>query len=433
VVEPARLEEVLAVCARWEVRATPIGAVTELGRLRAFDGDELVGDIPVSALVDDCPLYDLAPDEPPVPPYPTAPRKIAADASVRESLLALLASPTIASKRWAFEQYDCLVGSRTVRRPDTADAAVLSLAVDGGDGAIAVAIDGNGRRVACDPYTGAAEAVLECAQNLACVGATPLGLTNCLNFGNPEKPHIAWQLTRAVDGLAAACRALGIPVVGGNVSLYNEGSEGPIYPTPIVGIVGRLQRPEHAPCTGFQQEGHAVALVGPFSPELAGSELAKLRGLPLPSGLRALDLDAHTAALELIRSAAADGALATAHDVSEGGLASALAECCAGGRIGADVNLADVATALTTPGEGDAELTAEELLFGEGAGGYVVAGETAAIDALERSAVGVRVIRIGTVGGDSLAVGCPILAGTLEISVGDLDAARESGLPDHLS
>ena len=146
-----------------------------------------------------------------------------------------------------------------------------------------MSIDGNGRRVACDPYAGAVEAVLECARNLACVGAEPLGLTNCLNFGNPEKPHIAWQLTRAVEGLRDACLALGVPVVGGNVSLYNEGGEGPIYPTPVVGMVGKLPDPKRVPRIGFAEEGHIVALVGPFVPALEGSELEKLRGELLTS------------------------------------------------------------------------------------------------------------------------------------------------------
>ena len=168
--------------------------------------------------------------------------RLAPDADPDETLRALLGSENIASRRWVFEQYDSLVGSRTVRRPQQADAAVLRLALDDvrTDRALAVSIDGNGRRVAHDPYVGAAEAVAECAANLACVGAEPLGLTNCLNFGNPEKPHVAWQLTRAVEGMAAACRAFGVPVVGGNVSLYNEGPEGPIYPTPVVGMVGEL-------------------------------------------------------------------------------------------------------------------------------------------------------------------------------------------------
>ena len=152
-------------------------------------------------------------------------------------------------------------GRRTVRRPEQADAAVLVLDGPEPRRALAVSIDGNGRRVACDPYRGAVEAVVECAANLACTGAEPLGLTNCLNFGNPEKPHIAWQLTRAVAGLGDACRALGVPVVGGNVSLYNEGAEGPIYPTPVVGMVGELPDAARAGSLGFAQPGDAVALI----------------------------------------------------------------------------------------------------------------------------------------------------------------------------
>ena len=168
---------------------------------------------------------------------------LSSDADARESLFALLSSHNLASRRPLFEQYDSIVQSRTVRRPAECDAAVLQLSPDGGSGAIAVSIDGNGRRVACDPYAGAIEAVLECAANLACAGAEPLGLTNCLNFGNPEKPHVAWQLSEAVRGLADACRALDVPVVGGNVSLYNESGGGPIYPTPVVGMVGKLPDP----------------------------------------------------------------------------------------------------------------------------------------------------------------------------------------------
>ncbi|HEY7630806.1 MAG TPA: phosphoribosylformylglycinamidine synthase subunit PurL, partial [Thermoleophilaceae bacterium] len=273
VVEPAQLDAVLTLCEKWEVRATPIGEVTDTRRLRVFSGDELVGDMPVEALVDDCPLYDLEPEKPSSPVYSPPPRQLADDASAEHTLLALLRSSNVTSKRWAFEQYDSIVGSRTVRRPEVADAAVLTLAPDGGSRALGVSIDGNGRRVACDPYAGAVEAVLECASNLACVGAEPLGLTNCLNFGNPEKPHIAWQLTQAVQGLADACEALGVPVVGGNVSLYNEGGEGPIYPTPVVGMVGELPDPSKAAGVGFREEGDQIALLGPFRPSLAGSEL----------------------------------------------------------------------------------------------------------------------------------------------------------------
>src|SRR3954449_6500700 len=213
VVEPARVDEMLAVCERWQTSAAVIGVITDSDVIRVLDGDELVGEVPVQALVDDCPLYDLEPEAPDGWIYGNE-TTLDANASSDDTLLALLASPNVASKRWAFEQYDSIVGSRTMRRAGASDAAVLQLEPDGGRGAIATAIDGNGRRVAIDPYTGTVEAVLECARNLACVGAEPLGLTNCLNFGNPEKPHIAWQLTESVRGLGDACRALGVPVVG---------------------------------------------------------------------------------------------------------------------------------------------------------------------------------------------------------------------------
>src|SRR3954469_25646639 len=213
VADPERVDDVLAVCTKWEVHGTVIGEGTDSGRMRILAGDEVVGDVPVAALVDDCPLYDLAPQRPAQPLYPTPPVQIAAGVGVRETLLALLRSPNIASRRPLFEQYDCLVGARTARRPEQADAAVLALPAGNG---IAVSIDCNGRRVAADPYRGTVEAVLECASNLAWGGAEPLGLTNCLNFGNPEKPHVAWQLSESVRGLGDACRALGVPVVGGN-------------------------------------------------------------------------------------------------------------------------------------------------------------------------------------------------------------------------
>jgi phosphoribosylformylglycinamidine synthase subunit PurL len=380
VVDPQRLDEVLELCARWDVRATTIGAVTDTRRLRVFDGDEPVGDIPVEALVDDVPLYDLQPQQPEAPIYPDPPTRLALDAGVEESLLALLASPNVASKRFVFEQYDSIVGSRTVRRPQAADAAVLSLAPDGGSGALAVSIDGNGRRVAIDPYAGAVEAVLECARNLACVGAEPLGLTNCLNFGNPEKPHVAWQLTRAVEGLRDACLALGVPVVGGNVSLYNEGGGGPIYPTPIAGMVGKLPDPAQAPGVGFVREGDAIALVGPFAPALEGSELEKLRGRA-GRRLPAVNLEEQARSLAVLRAAARGGGVSSIHDLSEGGLACALAECCVEGGMGARI---------------EAGLSEEEL-FGEAPGGAVVSGPRAAVEAIE----GARVI--GEVGGDGLS------------------------------
>jgi phosphoribosylformylglycinamidine synthase subunit PurL len=401
VVEPGRLPELVALCGRWDVRATPIGEVTDTGRLRVFDGHELVGDMPVATLVDDCPLYDLEPREPEEPVYRDPPVRLAEAAGAEETLIALLGSPNVASKRSVWEQYDSIVGSRTVRRPQAADAAVLALAPDGGTGALAVSIDGNGRRVACDPYTGAAEAVLECARNLACVGAEPLGLTNCLNFGNPEKPAVAWQLTRAVAGLRDACLALGVPVVGGNVSLYNESGEGPIYPTPIVGMVGRLVDAGRLPGIGFASEGHVVALVGPFEPAPAGSELEKLLGR-LSRGLPTVDLGRQAEALAWLRSAVRERGLPTVHDVSEGGLACALAECCITGGIGARLDLGAVAGAA---------------LFGEGPGGVIVAGPRDAVMDLEGA------LGLGEVGGERLEI-----AGALAVPVARLAEVYEAGI-----
>jgi phosphoribosylformylglycinamidine synthase subunit PurL len=415
VVEPAKVGEVVAICEKWQTGAAEIGAVTGSGHFRVFDGDEVVGDMPVEALVDGCPLYDLAPQAPEGWTYGNR-ATLPPDASAEETLLALLSAPSVASKRWAFEQYDSVVGSRTVRRPESADAAVLQLPESGN--AIAVSIDGNGRRVACDPYAGTVEAVLECAQNLACVGAEPLGLTNCLNFGNPEKPAPAWQLDRAVSGLADACEALGVPVVGGNVSLYNEGPDGPIYPTPVVGMVGELPDPDRVSRSGFACEGDAIALVGPFAPSLAGSELAKLRG-ELQMGLPRSDIVAVAAACAAVRDAVRAGELSSAHDVSDGGLGCALAECAIDGGLGCRVDLSPLLDRGASP---------EQALFGEGNGGFLVSGERAALESLATDEVDVHVL--GEVGGAAV-----------EIDVGDRSiavplAGAESAwrsLPSHLA
>jgi len=399
VVAPANVAAVIALCEKWEVNSAAIGKITTTGRMRVFDGEGLVGDMPVRALVDDCPLYDLSPEKPASSIYAPPPATLAGDVAPREALLALLASPNIASRRPLFEQYDAIVQSRTVRRPEQADAAVLALA-DGS--ALAVSIDCNGRRVAADPYTGTVEAVLECAANLACVGAEPLGTTNNLNFGNPEKGHIAWQLTESVRGLGEACRKLDAPIVGGNVSLYNEGQAGgPIYPTPVIGMVGRLPDARKAGRLGFVRAGEKIALVGPFAPALAASELAKLRGEMLPDGLATIDIEAVRATQIAVREAVRAGELASAHDIAEGGAAVALAECCLAGKLGAQVELDVTGTGVTSS------------LFGEGSGGFVVSGGDDALRALgERTPARV----IGTVGGDALRIelGNESLFATLE-------------------
>jgi phosphoribosylformylglycinamidine synthase len=414
VVEPHNVDAVMVLCEKWEVGGAAIGCVTDSGRMRVYDGGALVGDMPVRALVDDCPLYDLHPAKPQATVYAEPKAELVLnDSSVGivrdamdggawgEILLALLSCPNIASRRPLFEQYDAIVQSRTVRRPEQADAAVLTIRAHGSSPrvewgashedrplpAMGVSIDCNGRRVAADPYTGTVAAVLECASNLACVGALPLGTTNNLNFGNPEKPHIAWQLTESVRGLGDACRALAAPVVGGNVSLYNEGSTtGPIYPTPVIGMVGKLPDAHFAGQLGFARAGDTVALVGQFSPSLAASELAKLRGEGLPDGLPQLDLVVVIAAQNAIRAAVREGAVASAHDIAEGGLGVALAECCLAGEIGAQIELDSYTL---------------DTLFGEGSGGFVVSGEEQNLRTLERFT---PMQILGVVGGEVLRI-----------------------------
>jgi phosphoribosylformylglycinamidine synthase subunit PurL len=395
VARPERVGEVLAVCERWEVLATTIGGVTDGDSLQVLHRGATVADLPVHVLIDDCPVYDLRPEAPSSDLYGSPTAVLNGSESPGEVLLALLGSANLASRRPVFEQYDPIVQSRTVRRPDETDAAVLALP-DGS--AIAVAIDGNGRRVACDPRRGAAEAVYECSANLACVGAEPLGLTNCLNFGNPEKPHVAWQLVEAVEGLAEACEALGVPVVGGNVSLYNEAPTGPIFPTPVVGIVGKLPHASRAGRLGFVSPGDAIALVGPFEPSAVGSELSKLRGLAPVGELPEVRSGTIRIAHEAVRARVRSGAWRSAHDIAEGGVAVALAECCIAGRLGASVRL----PAGLDP-------------FGEAPGrGFIVSGSR---DALAGFVV------IGDVGGDVLSI-----EGLLSVALSELRAARDGGL-----
>jgi len=402
IVRPEDVEAVTECCEKWEVSSAAIGEVTDSRRMRVYAGGELVGDMPVEALVDDCPLYDLAPERPAGPLYPPPEQSLDPEAGPRETLLALLGAPNLASRRPLFEQYDSIVQSRTVRRPEETDAAVLVLPSGAGLG---VSIDGNGRRVAADPYRGAIATVLECAANLACVGARPLGTTNNLNFGNPEKPHVAWQLTEAVRGIGEACRALEAPIVGGNVSLYNEAPSGPIYPTPVIGMVGLLPDASRCGHLGFVEEGEAIAVVGRFEPRLEASELARLRGEPLPDGLPDIDIEAVAATQEAVREAVRGGRISSAHDIAEGGLAVAIAECCLAGSIGATVELAD---------------GGDEALFGEAPGGFVLSGHQGAIEELAQD---VPLTVIGHTGGDALS----LAAGDeqLEWSLGELRSAHD--------
>ena len=440
VATPDKLEEVLEVCAKWEVYGSAFGIVTDTQRFRIFESGTLVGDIPVPALVDDCPMYDIYPEKPAESLYPAPPRRIEDDLDPGAALTTLLASPNLADRTPLFQQYDQLVQSRTVRRPGTAGAAVLALpgsgeslapndieaaglgAAPGANGTgddngfaaarpgIAASIDGSGRRVAADPYNGTVWNVLECAANLATVGARPLGLTNNLNFGNPEKPAIAWQLTESIKGLGAACRGLDVPVVGGNVSLYNEGTTGPIYPTPVIGMVGELPDSRKTAPLGFSREGDVIAVVGAVQPQLGISELAKLRGQALPDGLPAWDIPAIRDTIEAVRDAVRAGDLSSVTDIAEGGFAVAVAESAIAGGLGATVEV---------DGAPDAWVAA----FGEAPGLFLVSGSE---EAIERLGARTTVNAFGTVGGDRVAIGVGDL--TIDEPLAALHEAWAGGL-----
>ncbi len=400
VVEPDRLDDVLAVLRKWELASAVIGEVTHSGRLRAFFENELVGDIPARLLTDECPRYRVEirprPLAAPIDP-PPARKPGPAD------LLTLLASPGVASRAWIYEQYDQLVQSRTVRRPGL-DAAVLRLRPS--FRGIAVSLDGAGRLASLDPRAGGALAILEAARNVACAGGRPLAVTDCLNFGNPEKPEIAWELAEAIEGMALACEALHLPVVSGNVSLYNETDGRAIHPTPVVGCVGLVDDVRRLPETW--RDGDTVLLAGAPELRLDGSEYqALLLGGPAGRPPKP-DTGAEAALTSFLWRAAP---LATAvHDAAEGGLAVALAECAVASGLGAE-----------TARGGSHELVE---LYGEGGGQAVVAAGSGNLSSLQALAeeTGVPLREIGTVGGSTL----------LDVPVVELRDAYEGALPGRL-
>ena len=382
VVRPQMLEHVLAVCERWELHNAVIGEVTDTGLLRALWDEDVVGEIPARFLTDECPRYTVEPT-PRIEPEPVADPDAPAHP---QALLQLLGGDNVRSRAHVYRRYDHLVGSRTVRRPGL-DAAVLRLRP--GYRGLAVSLDGTGRMGRLDPRTGGHLAVLEAARNVACTGAEPIGLTDCLNFGNPEKGPIAWELVESIEGMAEACEALRIPIVSGNVSLYNETDGRAIDPTPVVGCVGLLEDVRTVP-EGWR-EGDVILLAGASPVALAGSEyqarFGEVGGRPAR-----LDLEAEAALVEFLRQAAPQCSLV--HDVSLGGLAVALAKAALHSGAGADVRLPDDPRAW----------------FGEGGGQAVLA---CAPDVVERLG-GVPLRRLGIAGGDSL----------LGIPLADLQAAH---------
>jgi phosphoribosylformylglycinamidine synthase II len=399
VAESGREQEVLKVFEKWGLDGVIVGRVTNNGRLRVLEHGKLVADIPNTALTDDAPLYHRPMEPWSAPVSRTKPESVCFaenGADLTGNLKRLLAAPNICSKRWIFEQYDSMVQSNTVEGPG-ADAGLMR--IKGSKRALAMALDGNGRWCWLDPKLGAMHAVAESARNVSCTGATPVAATNCLNFGNPEKPQIMWQFSQVVDGLTEACTALETPITGGNVSLYNETLGEGIYPTPVIGIVGTLENAEDAMTFHFRQPERDILLLsgaadkGNAEAEFGSSEYAKevigqIWGVP-----PALDLKHEAAVQKCLRELILSHAVESAHDCSEGGLAVALAEASfvkpkpggASPYVGAEVD-------LNSNG-----VFAEGVLFGETASRAVISCDPKKAEIIQQMAVrwGVRADRIG--------------------------------------
>ncbi len=349
VVTPENLEAAMTVCDKWGLRSTVIGSITDTGRFIVRMGDEVVADMPAATLAHDAPEYDPAMTRPAyldeVQAFDpmTLPMPTDVDA-LSGVLLRLLGSANICSRHWIWEQYDHQVIASTVVLPGS-DAAVLRIGAPGrGDvtqRGIAVSSDCNGRYCYLDPYVGAQIALAEAARNVACSGGRAAAITDCLNFGNPEKPEVYWTFWEAVRGLADACKAWTIPVISGNVSFYNESFGQPIYPTPTVGLVGLVDDVSQHCTMAFKDAGDVVFLIGETAEELGGSEWLKLEHGVVAGKPPALDLDLEASVQKAVIDGIAHGMVKSAHDCSEGGVAVALAECCLGGGIGADLALDD--------------------------------------------------------------------------------------------
>lgn len=337
VVEKGREHEIKAIFERWNLHAVEVGVVTDDRRLRLTHKGEIVADVPVDALAEDAPVYHK-PSK--VPAYFDVFQKqapyIPEITDANETLLKLLAQPTIASKEWVYEQYDYMVQTNTVVEPGS-DAAVIR--IRGTNKALAMTTDCNSRYLYVDPEMGGKIAIAEAARNLVCSGAKPLGVTDCLNYGNPEKPEIFWQLEKSTDGLSEACRELGTPVIGGNVSLYNERSGGAVYPTPVIGMVGLVEDVAHITTQSFKDAGDLIYVIGETKAEFGGSELQKMLAGELSGKAPEIDLAVEKARQQQLLSAIEQGLVQSAHDVAEGGLAVSLAEKMMECPFGAEISL----------------------------------------------------------------------------------------------
>ncbi|MGH7538412.1 MAG: phosphoribosylformylglycinamidine synthase subunit PurL, partial [Gemmatimonadales bacterium] len=420
-----RVVQVQAIAAQWELTATPIGHVTDDGLYRCTWGDQVVVEIPARRLVEECPVYHPPAEEDPATRAARARRpdpvpRLPDPAVVLERLLD---HPPLASKRWAFEQYDSTVQASTVLAPG-GDAGVLR-ARNAAFG-IAVTTDGNARYTRLHPYEGGKAAVAEAARNIACTGARPLGITNCLNFGNPERPAVFYQFREVCRGIADACRALGTPVTGGNVSFYNESTTGAVDPTPVIGMVGLLERVEHAVPSHARQPGDRVYVLGQTRAELGGSAFWEAI-LDCEAGEPpAVDLDAERRLVELLVASARQGLLHSAHDCADGGLGVALAEVAMGGPyqetgIGLDVNLSGYAEPLPSL----------DLLFSESHGRAVVtcSPERAAALASLAAEHGVPAFGAGVVGQSDGLLRVRLRDGMIERPVATLRQVYFTAIP----
>ncbi|MED5078445.1 phosphoribosylformylglycinamidine synthase subunit PurL [Geobacillus stearothermophilus] len=376
-------DEIAAIFAKYGLEAKAIGKVTDDKMLRLWFRGEVAAEIPVDALAKDAPVYHKPSKEPvyyrefqAMPPY------IPHIEDYNQTLLGLLAQPTIASKEWVYDQYDYMVRTNTVVAPGS-DAAVVR--IRGTNKALALTTDCNSRYLYLDPETGGKIAVAEAARNVVCSGAKPLAITDCLNFGSPEKPEIFWQLEKAVDGMSEACRALGTPVVSGNVSLYNETNGVAVYPTPVVGMVGLIEDLSHITTQLFKQVGDLIYVIGEAKPEFGGSELQKWLEGRIFGKAPEIDLEVEASRQRQLLAAIRAGVVASAHDVAEGGLAVALAECLMGALgLGAKVTVGG-------------DLVSE--LFGETQSRFVVSVKKEHQEAFEQL---VEAKRIGEVTGDGI-------------------------------
>ncbi len=417
VAKQGREEEVLRIFHKWDLDAAVIGRVTDDGRVRILDAGREVANLPVHPLTEGAPLYDRPVRRPEGQDALNAfdVGAVPAPKDLGETLLALLARPTIASKEWLIRQYDHMVRLGAVVRPGPADAAVVRVERTGKG--LALAVDCNARFVYLDPFEGARLAVAECARNVSCVGGEPLGLTDCLNFGNPERPEIMWQFAEATRGIAAACRELGVPVVSGNVSLYNETEGQAILPTPTVAVVGLLPDVTATAAGVFRNAGDLVAVLGETRGQLGGSEWLLMATGKIAGRPPALDGSTEKALQTVVRELVRSHSVTSAHDTSEGGLAVALAECCmADGErpMGASLELD---TSLLPP---------HALLFGEDASRVVLSFPAAKREAILSAcqSAGVPVAVVGTVGGSRLTI-----RGLLDLPLADLSRAWRSGIP----